>query len=178
MPPELSPFSCPLNPLTRIRSVKPGGWVEFQDWDGYPSSADGSFNGTALQRYFDELNGAFEEAGDEVRPGPRLEQWFKDAGFVNIHVEQFVIPYGIWPKDPHLVSFNRNQLWNNPVLTSSLQKKVGAWNQAQGEANGCEGAALAALTRYKQWTKEEVVVLASQARADGRKRDIHSFFNL
>ncbi|KAL1995490.1 hypothetical protein VTN49DRAFT_1677 [Thermomyces lanuginosus] len=141
------------------RSVKPGGWVEFQDWDGYPSSADGSFNGTALQRYFDELNGAFEEAGDEVRPGPRLEQWFKDAGFVNIHVEQFVIPYGIWPKDPHL-------------------KKVGAWNQAQGEANGCEGAALAALTRYKQWTKEEVVVLASQARADGRKRDIHSFFNL
>lgn len=37
---------------------------------------------------------------------------------------------------------------------------------------------MAVLTRFKQWTKEEVVVLASQARADGRKRDIHAMFNL
>ncbi|KAL1991215.1 hypothetical protein VTN49DRAFT_5719 [Thermomyces lanuginosus] len=140
------------------RSVKPGGWVEFQDWDGYPTSEDGSFDGTALKRYFDEVYGAFEEAGYEARPGPKLEQWFKDAGFVNVHVEKFVVPYGIWPKDPHL-------------------KKLGAWNQAQAEANGYESGALAALTRYKQWTKEEVIVLASQARADGRKRNIHMVFN-
>ncbi|KAL1991213.1 hypothetical protein VTN49DRAFT_5717 [Thermomyces lanuginosus] len=140
------------------RSVKPGGWVEFQDWDGYPTSEDGSFKGTALQRYYDEVYSAFEKAGVEVRPGPKLEQWFKDAGFVNIHVEKFVVPYGIWPKDPHL-------------------KKLGAWNQAQAEANGYESGALAALTRYKQWTKEEVIVLASQARADGRRRDIHVVFN-
>ncbi|KAL1991401.1 hypothetical protein VTN49DRAFT_5393 [Thermomyces lanuginosus] len=136
------------------RSVKPGGWVEFQDWDGYPYSEDGSLNGTKLQLYYDEVIGAFEKAGYEVGPGPKLEQWFKDAGFVNIHVEKFVIPYGVWPKDPHL-------------------KKLGAWNQAQADASGYEGVALAALTRHKQWTKEEVIVLASQARADGRKHNIH-----
>ncbi|KAL1993329.1 hypothetical protein VTN49DRAFT_3278 [Thermomyces lanuginosus] len=140
------------------QSVKPGGWVEFQDWDGYPYSEDGSLKGTGIQRYYNEVYGAFEEAGYEVRPGPKLEQWFKDAGFVNIHVEKFVIPYGVWPKDRHL-------------------KKVGAWNQTQGEANGFEGAAMAALTRFKQWTKEEVIVLASQARADGRRRDIHMMFD-
>lgn len=50
--------------------------------------------------------------------------------------------------------------------------------QAQAEANGFEAGALAALTRYKQWSKEEVTVLASKARADGRKRDIHMVFNL
>ena len=38
---------------------------------------------------------------------------------------------------------------------------------------GFEAFALAALTRYKDWTKEEVLVLASKARADGRKRSIH-----
>ncbi|KAL1974257.1 hypothetical protein VTN31DRAFT_5817 [Thermomyces dupontii] len=54
------------------RSVKPGGWVEFQDWDGYPMSPDGSLNGTALQQYYDEVYGAFEEAGYEVRPGSKL----------------------------------------------------------------------------------------------------------
>ncbi|KAL1975820.1 hypothetical protein VTN31DRAFT_4212 [Thermomyces dupontii] len=140
------------------RSVKPGGWVEFQDLDGYPHSEDGSLNGTGLQRYYDEVYGAFEKAGYEVSPGPKLEQWFKDAGFVNIRVEKFVVPYGVWPKDEHL-------------------KKVGAWNQAQAEANGFEAGALAALTRHKEWTREEVLILASQARADGRKRQIHMFFN-
>lgn len=89
--------------LTDSRSVKPGGWVEFQDWDGQPFSEDGSLKGTGIERYFKEVNGAFESAGYEVRPGPKLEQWFKEAGFVNIHVEKFIIPYGIWPKDKHLV---------------------------------------------------------------------------
>ena len=59
-----------------------------------------------------------------------------------------------------------------------VQKNLGAWMQAQAEASGFEGYALAALTRHKQWTAEEVTVLASQARADGRKRDIHMIFNL
>ncbi|KAL1993250.1 hypothetical protein VTN49DRAFT_3199 [Thermomyces lanuginosus] len=59
-------------------AVKPGGWVEFQDWDGYPYSEDGSFNGTDLQRYNNEVYGAFEMAGYEIRPGVKLEKWFKD----------------------------------------------------------------------------------------------------
>lgn len=86
------------------RSVKPGGWVEFQDWDVYPNSPDGSVDGTWFRQYYDEVSGAFEEAGYDVRPGIKLEQWFKDAGFVNIHVEKFIVPHGVWPKDRHLVS--------------------------------------------------------------------------
>lgn len=58
-----------------------------------------------------------------------------------------------------------------------MQKELGAWFQAQIEA-AFEGGAMAALTRFKQWSKEEVIALASQARADGRKREVHSFFNL
>ncbi|KAL1996319.1 hypothetical protein VTN49DRAFT_371 [Thermomyces lanuginosus] len=139
--------------------VKPGGWVEFQDWDGHPVSEDGSLNGTALQRYYDEVFDAFETAGCEVRPGIKLEEWFRGAGFVNIHVENFLVSYGVWPKNKHL-------------------KKVGAWCQSQAEANGYEGFALAALTRYRNWTRKEVMLLASVARADGRRHDIHSLFNL
>ncbi|KAL1990904.1 hypothetical protein VTN49DRAFT_5907 [Thermomyces lanuginosus] len=66
-----------------------GNWVEFQDFDGYPTSEDGRFNGTALQRFYDEVCDGFERAGYEVHPGPKLEQWLKEAGFVNIHVERF-----------------------------------------------------------------------------------------
>ena len=106
------------------RSVKPGGWVEFQDWDGYPHSEDGSVNGTAFLQYYNEVLGAFEEAGYEPRPGPKLGQWFKDAGFVNIHVEKFVIPYGVWPKDKHLVSVHLvpTSNKNNRPLTSWYRK--------------------------------------------------------
>ncbi|KAL1992214.1 hypothetical protein VTN49DRAFT_4246 [Thermomyces lanuginosus] len=84
------------------------GWVEFQEWFGYPVSPDDSLNGTALQRYYNDVYSAFEKAGHDV--------------------QKFVLPYGVWPKDPHL-------------------------------------------------TKEEVLLLANQARADGRKRNIHTMFN-
>ena len=165
-----------LDSLTKNRSVKPSGCVEFQDWDAYPISEDGSLDGTGLQRYYDEVYGAFEEAGYEVHPGPKLEQWFRDAGFVNIHVEKIFIPYGVWPKDPYLVSFPL-PLSRNISTDLFGQKKVGAWAQAQAEA-ALEGGALTALTRHKQWTKEEVMLLTSEARADGRRRDIHMMLNL
>ena len=79
---------------------------------------------------------------------------------------------------PHLVSFPIIQVIDDPTLTSSVQKKVGAWNQAQAETHGYEAAALAPLTRLKNWTKEEVILLANQARAHGRKRNIHMMFDL
>ena len=143
---------------------------------------DGSLDGTGLQQYFNETYGAFEKAGYEVRPGPKLEKWFNDAGFVNVHVEKFAVPYGVWPKDPNLVSFptlSPNSRRHIIKFSTDLfvQKKVGTWMQAQAEA-GFEGGALAALTRNENWTKEEVMLLASKARADGRKRNVHSLFDL
>ncbi|KAL1991885.1 hypothetical protein VTN49DRAFT_5193 [Thermomyces lanuginosus] len=123
--------------------VKPSGWVEFQDWDNYPISEDGSINSTGIKRYYDELYSAFEKAGYETRPGPKLEQWFKDTDFVNIHVERRKLALG----------------------SRSRRKRVAL------------RAPLAALTRYKQWTQEEVLFLTSQARVDGRKRDVHPMFN-
>ncbi|KAL1973225.1 hypothetical protein VTN31DRAFT_5860 [Thermomyces dupontii] len=42
--------------------------------DGFQSSEDGSHHGTEIERYYDEVYGAFEKAGYEVRPGPKLEE--------------------------------------------------------------------------------------------------------
>ncbi|KAL1974704.1 hypothetical protein VTN31DRAFT_4908 [Thermomyces dupontii] len=140
------------------RSVKPGGWVEFQDWNSHPYSNDGSTEGTWLKQYQELVIDAFEKAGYEANPGPKLEEWFRDAGFKNIRVKKFVVPYGTWPKDRHF-------------------KDIGAWNRMQAEAKGFEGTAMAVLTRYEDWKPEEVRVLCSQAREDGKKRDIHMLFD-
>lgn len=34
----------------------------------------------------------------EVHLGIKMVQWFKNAGFVDIRVENFVVLYGVWPK--------------------------------------------------------------------------------
>lgn len=58
----------------RRQSVKPGGWVEYQDCDGYGAH----FLQRAVScRNYDEVYGAFEKAGYDVHPEVKLEQWFK-----------------------------------------------------------------------------------------------------
>jgi len=81
----------------------PGGWVEMQDWDAMMYSEDGSTKGTSIERYWEYVIPAFEKAGITIRPGPNLEKWFREAGFVDIHVEKCRMPLGTWPKDPYYV---------------------------------------------------------------------------
>jgi hypothetical protein len=86
------------------RNVRPGGWVEFQDFEIDYYSQDGSLKKDhALRRWLDIAYGAEEKTGRTLRPGRKLENWAREAGFVNLHVEKFVLPIGTWPKDKKLV---------------------------------------------------------------------------
>ncbi|KAK2788540.1 hypothetical protein FQN52_006653 [Onygenales sp. PD_12] len=141
-----------------FQAVKPGGWVEFHDWDTMVDSEDGTVKGSSLEKYYREVIESFDEAGYSTRPGPQLEQWFKDAGFVDVHTKKFKVPLGIWPK-------------------TKYYKTVGAWNLAQAES-GLEASGLAVLTRSKGWSKEEVAVFAAKARSDTKNPAIHPVFHL
>lgn len=85
------------------RYTSPGGWVEFQDWDGNLFSEDGSIDGTSMKQYFDAILPAMQKTGRDPSPGPKLETWFHEAGFEDVHVQKFLIPTGMWPKDKRLV---------------------------------------------------------------------------
>ena len=39
----------------------------------------------------------------EASPGPLLEGWVKDAGFVDVVHQKFPLPVGTWAADKHLV---------------------------------------------------------------------------
>jgi len=41
--------------------------------------------------------------GYETCPGPKLEQWLRDAGFQDIKAKKLRIPMGTWPKDKKFV---------------------------------------------------------------------------
>ncbi|KAL1963991.1 hypothetical protein VTN77DRAFT_7666 [Rasamsonia byssochlamydoides] len=102
--------------------------------------------------------GAFERAGYPTRPGPYLEEWFREAGFVDIHVHKYLVPMGSWAKDPYY-------------------KKVGTW-MFLNAVTGFRAAAIAVLTRYESWKPEEVEVLATQAVKDAKNPKIHALIDL
>jgi hypothetical protein len=68
-----------------------------------PQSADGTTDDTALERYGMAVVGAFEKAGYPTSPGMHLEEWFHEAGFVDIRVHKYLVPLGAWPKDKYYV---------------------------------------------------------------------------
>lgn len=86
------------------RNLKPGGWVEFQDYDSVYFSDDGSLKPEHdMTKWLDTLREACRDAKRDCDPGPRLEKYVKEAGFVNVHHEVFKCPVGGWPKDKSLV---------------------------------------------------------------------------
>lgn len=91
--------------LTSRRNTKPGGWCEFQDFDIDYYSQDGTLTEEhALRRWLTILTGGLEKLRRRMDPGKFLEQWFKEAGFVNVQAIKTPLPLGPWPKDKKLVS--------------------------------------------------------------------------
>lgn len=85
--------------------LKPGGWVEFQDWDADVRCDDGSLRpNSGLAQLSREGIKRRDAAGYVSSPGPKLEKWVKDAGFVNVTVIKYPVPIGSWAKDSRHVS--------------------------------------------------------------------------
>lgn len=77
--------------------------MEFQDWETRLHSEDESTKGTNIEKYYDTMIPAFEKAGYEANPGPKLEDWFREVGFEGVQVKRYQVPLGGWPKDGHMV---------------------------------------------------------------------------
>ena len=95
--------------LTRqaYANLKPGGWVDFMDWDTMIESMDGSVNQeNALWRWHNIGINRIEKIAT-LRPGPFLERWVRAAGFQNVTAQKFPIPLGTWPKDQHYVCISK-----------------------------------------------------------------------
>ena len=102
--------------------MKPGGWVEFQDFNlKYYSDDDTLKDDSDTSIWVDILLDASRKNGREPSPGPLLEGWVKDVGFTNIHHEKVKLPIGPWAKDKRKVGSTIETLWVDAVtnITSS-----------------------------------------------------------
>ncbi|OHE94361.1 methyltransferase domain-containing protein [Colletotrichum orchidophilum] len=126
-------------------NLAPGGWVEFQDYKISMVSDDGTFTKDHhTAKWMSLLMEACEKVGRDACPGPKLEGWVREAGFANVVHQEFKMPIGPWPKDPHL-------------------KDVGMTNLIQ-LLDGLEGFSLRTFCGVLGWTKEEVTILLAQVR--------------
>lgn len=87
------------------RHTKPGGWCEFKDWDLNIVSGDNSLpEDSSVLKYHRLLYEAFDKIGLSCRPGPKLKDWVKSAGFGEVEELVLPVPIGLWPKERRLVS--------------------------------------------------------------------------
>jgi hypothetical protein len=60
-----------------------------------------------VETYLLQVNVAFGKGGYVTLPALGLEERLKEAGFVNVHIEKFIIPLGTWVKGEHNVSLRK-----------------------------------------------------------------------
>ncbi|KAL0930849.1 methyltransferase domain-containing protein [Colletotrichum truncatum] len=140
-------------------NLNPDGWVEFQDYDITYHTDDGTFTDKhKTHKWITTLMQACRLVGRNPCPGPEIEGWVKEAGFVDVVHQSFKMPLGPWAKDPHL-------------------KDVGMANLIQC-LDGLEGFSLRAFTTIMGWTKEEVLVLLAEVRRELKSQAFHAYCNI
>jgi hypothetical protein len=133
--------------LFPYRNLNPGGWVEFQDFTMKFYTVHGEFRvGCPLDKWTDEIIDGIKSIGLEPEPGPKLERWVREAGFVNVHHKVLAIPTGMWPRDKKM-------------------KEIGAFDLLQ-LLDGLEAISLRVFTGIRRWEIEELKVFLAVVRKD------------
>ncbi|KAI9835764.1 MAG: hypothetical protein M1819_001943 [Sarea resinae] len=131
---------------TCYEHLKPGGYVEFKDFDLQYYSEDNTYtDDLACARYISLILQGANMTGKDPCPGRNLEKWVRDAGFEDVHHKLVKVPLGPWPADSKL-------------------KTVGLLSRTQ-RLEGLEAFALAFLTRQLHWEVEEVQILVAKSQS-------------
>jgi SAM-dependent methyltransferase len=139
-------------------NLRPGGWIELQESANNMYSQDGSLaKDNPMVRMMEGLMEACQKIGRTLDPAPSMEQWVKDAGFVNVKVETFKLPIGSWPKDPRL-------------------KEIGTL-MGVNFTEGVEAFTAALFADVLGWSQEEIMVLNAGVRNAVKKGDAHALFD-
>ncbi|KAI8209730.1 Secondary metabolism regulator LAE1 [Colletotrichum sp. SAR 10_76] len=91
--------------------LKPGGWVEMQEYDAWIFSDDDSFDRAIwTKEWVTKLDDASKTYGKQINVARFHKQWMIDAGFEDVQELVYRIPIGPWAKDPALKELGRYEL--------------------------------------------------------------------
>ncbi|EFX06559.1 methyltransferase type 12 [Grosmannia clavigera kw1407] len=142
------------------RTLKPGGWLESLDNDGFFRSDDGTMSETTAT--YDWKRIAIEGAknmglkpsictvlDDLTRPA------IDAAGFVNISETSYKVPYSEWPKDPKLKEIG---LYCRAMLETDTEGMIGRLANAVG------------------FTPEQTTIYSALVRKEMRSLNVHAYY--
>ncbi|KAI1206965.1 S-adenosyl-L-methionine-dependent methyltransferase [Annulohypoxylon truncatum] len=86
-----------------LRHLKPGGWIEVQDFGGILKCDDDTFQADSLlTQFYDMTAEALSKRGIRWTIANSMDEVLRQIGFVNIECKKFKVPIGIWPKAKRL----------------------------------------------------------------------------
>ncbi|KAI0968167.1 S-adenosyl-L-methionine-dependent methyltransferase [Xylaria arbuscula] len=85
-----------------IAHLKPGGWLELQEFHWLAEKEDGTFDpNVPINRYMDYMmSAAASTEGRKIPIVPDIGDIMKRAGFVDVRKKTYRVPYGTWHTDP------------------------------------------------------------------------------
>jgi len=79
--------------------MRPGGWIEIQEFAGHIRSDDDSLRGSELVRFWDKTSEALELIGFQYRIAEsEMGRLLARAGYTNITIRSIKVPIGTWPR--------------------------------------------------------------------------------
>ncbi|OQD91154.1 hypothetical protein PENANT_c001G07753 [Penicillium antarcticum] len=90
--------------------VKPGGYFESHESAVWARSDDGSIKpDSALMEWQQAVNLAGDLSGRDLNIYHKLKDWMIEAGFEDVSLSVYTLPFSPWPRDPHLKALGKYQ---------------------------------------------------------------------
>lgn len=138
------------------QNLKPGGWIEFQDYVVKMRAVDDSLRGTALERWNDLVIEGVRRMGKNANACLRYKSQMQEAGFVDVREERRAVP-------------------GNPWAKGEEQKMLGMM-QMENILDGLHGISIGLFTKMLGMSTQEVEVLLVDVRKDLRNTKIHFYY--
>ncbi|KAK6227034.1 methyltransferase domain-containing protein [Colletotrichum tabaci] len=136
-------------------NLEPGGWVELQEVDLYPTSDDETLKSDSnLLEWYDLFQGASNKFGRSFFRIAPLKNAVIDVGFVDAFLTVTKWPSNAWPK---------HRKWKEIVIRNG-----------ESMMSGLEGFSMAAVSRGHGWTREEVNVFLVDMRKEIKDRGVNT----
>lgn len=156
--------------------LKPGGWLEFCEFDYWPSCDDGTMTEANLHYKWHVLvTEGLRKAGVDLHAALPLKGRIERAGFQNVTEKVMKVPLGHWPKNPLLKKVGA---YMHAVLYDGLQGMLFGLSVSSLVLITPPGICMGPLTRGLGWTREEVELYLPGVRKDLNDMSVHTYYSL
>lgn len=142
-----------------FENIKPGGWVEAQEYEMDPRSDDASIPADSAILKWHKLwcEGMLKFGYEMGITCEKLKEEMEKAGFINVQAREFKLPFAPWSDDPQLKEVG--------LLMAFMMEDI-------------SGVSMAAFTRGLGWEQAEVEVFLTQVRKEWKNKNVHGYWPL